>query len=180
MNNLSDKSGQIIQQVSIPEIESVLRKKGFRTAVLNCEKEVKDFINSHLPDRSIVGLGDSITTCRLNIRGLLYTKGSTIYYSWDGSLYYNRSLDTFEIPQRPEYYISRLTALTLSGEILMKDYSKEIALQEIYPKHVFAFAGINRVVEKFDTKESITKYAVIKSCPSSTEFTIALLPFLDY
>jgi hypothetical protein len=180
MNNLLNKSDKVLNQVSIKELGLVLGKNGFKVIVLNSEKEVKDFINTLLPDASIVGLGDSITTCKLNIRNLLYSKGSIIYYSWDGSENYNRSLDTFETPQRPEYYITRLTVLTSSGEILLKDYSKLASEHEIFPAHVLAFAGMNRVVDKFDDRESIYKYPIIKQCPSSIEFTVVLLPFLDY
>ncbi|MBN1599179.1 MAG: LUD domain-containing protein [Bacteroidales bacterium] len=166
--------------IRIEKVQSALIKKGFQTVVLNSNKEVKDFINTYVPDQCTVGLGDSITTCKLNVRNILYAKGSNIFYSWDGSENYNRSMDTFDTLIRPDYYLTRINALTTDGEILMKDYSRKIALDSNFPANVFAFAGLNRVVDKFEKKDSIKKYAVIKEKPEQCKFTVALLPFLDY
>ena len=175
MSKTTISAENMLQQV-LPE----LKRKGFRTVILQGEKEVKDFINSHVPDKTIVGLGDSITTCKLNLRHLLASKGTTIFYSWNGSYNYNRSLDTFEIPARPDYYITRINALTTSGELLMKDYDKNAARDGNFPAHVMAFIGLNRLTDKLDDTESRIKYPVISSCPEGIKFTIALLPFLDY
>jgi len=170
----------ISSQYTLQELLPVLEKKGFHTLVLNSDKEVKDFINDNIPDRIIVGLGDSITTCKLNIRHILATKGSHIFYSWDGSTNYNRSLDTFEMPPRPDYYITRITALTTSGELLMMDYDKNAASQNNFPTHVMAFVGLNRITSEFEKTESLSKYPIIVTCPENIEFTLILLPFLDY
>lgn len=157
-----------------------LANRGFKSLVLNNEKEVKDFINMQIPDEQVVGLGDSITTCKLNIRNILYAKGSTIFYSWDGSEDYNRSLDTFEPLTQPRYYLSRISAIRSDGVILMKDYSRQGADLGHYPKHVYAFAGLNRICDEFEDWESIRKYALISEKPTDSEFTVALLPFLNY
>lgn len=171
---------KISLQTSVHKLLEVLEKKGFRTRVLNSDKEVKDYINDQVPDQTTVGLGDSITTCKLNIRHILAAKGSTIFYSWDGSENYNRSLDTFENPPRPDYYITRITAITTNGEFLMKDYNKSAANRNNFPLHVMAFAGLNRLTEEFEKTESLIKYPVITSSPENIEFTIILLPFLNY
>lgn len=167
-------------QTLIKDIKKVLEKKGFQTVVLNSDKEVKDFINEEIPDETTAGLGDSITTCKLKVRNLLAAKGVTIFYAWDGSENYNRSLDTFEAPERPDYYISRVTALTYEGRILMKDYNKKAATEGNFPKNVYAFAGLNRLVDELTQGESLEKYPVISTCPPDVKFTVALLPFLDY
>jgi hypothetical protein len=180
MNKPMENISKIPDKKSIHELHETLKKRGFSSTILDSEKEVKDFINSNIPDKCAVGLGDSITTCRLNIRNILNTKGSTIFYSWDGSENYNRSLDTFDIQQAPAYYLTRISALTLSGDILMKDFSKQAAMEEKFPAYVFAFTGLNRVVEELKNEESILKYPVIKKCPAGVKFTVALLPFLDY
>ena len=164
----------------IKELQVVLEEKGFRSVVLNSEKEVKDFINDNIPDERLVGLGDSITNCKLNIRNILAAKGSKIFYSWDGSENYNRSMDTFERPPRPDYYLSRINAITTSGELLMKDYSKQAAEEGLYPKQIFAFAGMNRLTNKLRDNDSVHKYPVFSQKPDDTEFTVALLPFLTY
>lgn len=169
-----------LMQFSMQNLRHVFQKKGFRTVVLNSEKEVKDFINTEIPDKTKIGLGNSMTACKLNVRHLLATKGCTIFYSWDGNESYNRSLDIFEIPLGPEYYITRITALTTLGEILIKDYNKNAAGRDKFPMHTIAFAGLNRLVEELEDMESIVKYPVIRNCPKDIEFTIALLPFLDY
>lgn len=161
-------------------LQSVLELKGFNPVVLNSEKEVKDFINKNIPDQCVVGLGDSITTCRLNLRNILVSKGSSIYYSWNGSLTYNRSLDTFEIPMRPDFYITRINALTLKGEFLIKDYSKKAVEEGIYPKQIFAFAGFNRITEAFEECESLLKYPVFEKCPNNVAFSVILLPTISY
>ncbi len=170
----------VIEKTSLKELQSILRNNGFKTIILNNENEVNRFIHSKIPNNSRVGLGNSITTCKLNIRNFLYAKGSIIFYSWDGSEGYNRSLDTFESSYWPEYYLTRLTALTLSGEILIKDYSKQSAEAGKFPEKVYAFMGTNRIVERFNNAESISKYPILAKCPQSISFTIALLPFLDY
>lgn len=166
--------------ISLQEIIPVLVNNGYNTVVLSSEKEVKDFINQTIPDQVVIGLGDSITTCKLNIRHILATKGSKIFYSWDGSDNYNRSLDTFEIPQRPEYFLTRINAITISGDILLKDFDKNAALKNNFPSHVLAFIGQNRIIEELENKVSIEKYPVIKQRPEGIEFTVALLPFIDY
>ena len=148
--------------------------------MLHSEKQVKDFINKNIPDETAVGLGDSITTCKLNLRHILATKGSRIFFSWNGSENYNRSLDTFETPERPKYYITRISALTEEGNLLMKDYDKQTAAENNFPENVYAFVGMNRLVENFDPKESLEKYPVISEKPAGTDFIVALLPFLDY
>ena len=89
-------------------------------------------------------------------------------------------LDTFEILPSPDYYITRITAITTNGELLMKDYDKNTASQGNFPRHVMAFAGLNRLTEEFEKTESLIKYPVITSCPENIEFTIILLPFLNY
>ncbi len=179
MNTNTDKV-TVYDKIAIQQLQDVLKEKGFQSIVLNSEKEVKDFINKNIPDEHLVGLGDSITNCRLNIRNILASKGSKIFYSWNGSENYNRSMDTFERPPRPDYYLSRINALTTDGDILMKDYSRQAASEGLFPKHIFAFAGLNRVTEKLKDNESIKKYPVFSEKPADAEFTVALLPFLTY
>ncbi len=178
--DMSTDKDLVIDHDTIKQLQTVLEKKGVQTVVLNSEKEVKDFINDNIPDERLVGLGDSITNCKLNIRNILASKGSKIFYSWDGSENYNRSMDTFEPPPRPDYYLSRINAITTKGDILMKDYSKQAASEGLFPKHIFAFAGLNRVTEKFKNTDSVRKYPVFSEKPADTEFTVALLPFLTY
>jgi hypothetical protein len=176
----STEKAKTIDVSVLNKLRSLLEKNGITTVILNSEKEVKDFINENIPDECIVGLGDSITTCRLKIRHLLASKGSKIFYSWDGSENYNRSLDTFDTPVRPDYYLSRISAISGEGEILMKDFSKQAAEDGLFPRQVFAFAGMNRYCEVLEKRESIHKYTVLKKKPENTDFTLALLPFLDY
>jgi hypothetical protein len=167
-------------KTTIDQLQTVLKFKGFIPVVLNSDKEVKDFINNNIPDRCIIGLGDSITTCRLNIRNILAAKGSSIFYSWNGSETYNRSLDTFETSVRPDFFLTRINALTTQGEILIKDYSKKALETAQYPKHIFAFAGYNRITEAFNDGESRMKYPVFDKCPANIGFTVILLPTIAY
>jgi hypothetical protein len=171
---------QVYDEAYIGRIQSVLIKKGFKTIVLNSDKEVKDFVNKKIPDECTVGLGDSITTCKLNIRNILAAKGSTIFYSWDGSKDYNRSLDTFELPVRPDFYLTRINAITTKGELLIKDYSNKAVENKLFPKRIFAFAGLNRLTEAFNKTESLNKYPIFSKCPPKSDFTVVLLPFLAY
>jgi hypothetical protein len=171
---------QVFDEAFISRIQSELNKKGFKSIVLNSDKEVKDFVNKNIPDECIVGLGDSITTCKLDLRNILAVKGTNIFYSWDGSDNYNRSLDTFELPVRPDFYLTRINAITTKGEILLKDYSKKAVASNLFPKHIFAFAGSNRVTEAFNEGDSVVKYPVFTECPKNVEFIVVLLPFLVY
>lgn len=165
---------------TVIKLKKTLEEKGFETVVLQSEKEVKDFINSRIPDEQIVGLGDSITTCTLNIRNLLFAKGSKIFYSWDGSDNYNRSIDTFDSPTRPDDYLSRINAITMDGRILMKDYDRSASESGEFPARVYAFAGINRLCDEFEDRDSLNKYSIIEQKPENCRFTVALLPFLCY
>lgn len=178
--NTSTKQVKIIDENALKSLRLVLKNNGIKTVILNTEREVKDFINKNIPDECIVGLGDSITTCQLNIRNILASKGSKIFYSWDGSENYNRSLDTFDTPPRPDYYLSRINAVSGKGEILMKDYSKQAAKDGLYPRQIFAFAGFNRYCEMLENRNSIHKYPIFIKKPVNVEFTLALLPFLNY
>lgn len=175
----TDKAN-VMDIYEIKDLQAVLEGKGFQSIILNSEKEVKDFINNNIPDERLVGLGDSITNCKLNIRNILAAKGSKIFYSWDGSENYNRSLDTFERPPRPDYYLSRINAVTTAGELLMKDYSKQAAEEGLFPRQIFAFAGSNRITSKFRNNDSVNKYPVFSKKPEDAEFIVALLPFLTY
>ena len=103
-----------------------------------------------------------------------------IFYSWDGSDNYNRSLDTFEPQVRPEFYITRINAINAKGELLIKDYSKKAVENDLLPSRIFAFAGLNRLTDNFNNTESIVKYPVFTECPQNVIFTVVLLPFLTY
>lgn len=173
-------SKQPKDKVSIDAIVKALSKKGFRSIVLHSDKEVKDFLNKNIPDETPVGLGDSITSCKLNLRNILATKGTKIFYSWNGSDNYNRSLDTFDNHIRPDYFITRITALTVDGRLLMKDYDKSAAAENKFPENIFAFVGLNRLVEEFDSNDNELKYPVVSKSPAEINFTVAILPFLDY
>ena len=76
MTNLNDNTNKIAEKIAAKEVQALLQNKGFQSVILTSGKEVKNFINSAIPDKSTVGLGNSITSCKLNIRNLLYTKGS--------------------------------------------------------------------------------------------------------
>jgi hypothetical protein len=180
METNTTKKNLLGDEASVNQIMLALVKKGFKVTVLHSEKEVKDFITTNIPDERIVGLGDSITTCKLNIRNILAAKGSAIFYSWDGSDNYNRSLDTFEPPVRPDFYLTRINAITTAGEILLKDYSRNAVAGNLFPRQIFAFAGSNRVTEAFNDTESIVKYPVFNECPPNVAFTVVLLPFMVY
>jgi hypothetical protein len=160
-------------------LESALHKKGFKTVVLNSETEVIEFINN-LPNDVIMGLGDSITTCTLKIRNLLIKKGSLIFYSWNGADDYNRTIDTFEEHPKPDFYLTRINAITTTGEIMIKDYSRKAATEKKFPKHILAFAGYNRIVDKFKEGNSLIKYTIFREKPENIDFTVVLLPFICY
>jgi hypothetical protein len=170
----------ILIKPSLKTLVHNLGEKGFHIVILRKEKEVKDYINTQIPDRINIGLGNSITSCRLNIRYILAAKGCQIFYSWDGSENYNRSIDTFENLPRPEYYLTRITAMSAYGEILVKDYNKRAADMHQFPAHVFAFAGLNHVIEELEYEEDPLKYPVIKKSPENIQFTVVILPFLEY
>jgi len=168
-----------INNTTISSLETVLHKKGYKCIVLNNEAEVIDFINK-LPNDGIMGLGDSITTCALKIRNLLIKKGSLIFYSWNGAEDYNRTIETFEEHPDPDFYLTRINAITTKGEIMVKDYSRKAATEKKFPKHILAFAGYNRIVDKFNEGNSVIKYTIFTEKPENTDFTVVLLPFICY
>jgi hypothetical protein len=177
MNTALIKSN--VNENTIGALESTLHNKGFKTVVLNNEPEVVDYIHK-LPNDAIMGLGDSITTCSLKIRNLLVKKGSLIFYSWNGADDYNRNLETFEEHPKPDFYLTRINAITTKGEIMLKDYSRKAAKEKKFPKHILAFAGYNRIVEEFKAGNSLIKYTIFTEKPENIDFTVVLLPFISY
>jgi hypothetical protein len=163
----------------ISELSGSLKSKGFKTVLLFNEQQVIDFIH-HIPNDKIIGLGDSITTCSLKIRNILARKGRIIFHGWNGDTQYNRTMDTFEDHPLPDYYLTRVNAITRNGRILLKDYSRQAAMENYFPKHIIAFTGSNRIVEDFSNTSSIQKYTVIKEKPPLISFTVVFLPFMEY
>ena len=173
------KEGVQITQELVQDLSTVLKNKGYRTLVLDDEEAVIDYIH-RIPNDGIVGLGDSITTCTLKIRNILARKGRIIFYGWNGDINYNRSLETFEEHPLPDYFLTRINAITLKGDMLVKDYSKKALQEKRFPRKIFAFAGCNRIVEAFDDAPSLYKYSIFKRKPEHVDFTVVLLPFITY
>jgi len=163
----------------IQSLSQRLRDKGYKTLVLNNEEQVIEYIHS-IPSDGILGLGDSITACTLKIRNILARKGRIIFYGWNGDINYNRSLETFEEHPLPDYFLTRINAITVKGDMLVKDYSRKAMHENRFPRKIIAFAGCNRIVDAFDDAPSMQKYAVFKRKPESVDFTIVLLPYITY
>lgn len=163
----------------IDNLLCTLKKKGYKTIILNNEEEVIDYVH-RLPNEGIFGLGDSMTTCTLKIRNILARKGSLIFYGWNGDVNYNRSLETFENHPTPDYFLTRINAITLKGHLLIKDYSRKAIIENHFPRKIIAFAGYNRIVDEFSDTPSIHKYGVFKEKPASVDFTLVLLPDITY
>ena len=72
-----------------------------------------------------------------------------------------------------EMVASGVSALTKK-----KDFEKEAAAANRFPVHVYSFAGLNRVVREF--MAGWEKYTVLNEKPEGIDFTVALLPFLEY
>jgi hypothetical protein len=168
-----------INDNTLSTLESALHNKGFKTVILENESEVIEFIHK-LPNDAIMGLGDSITTCTLKIRNLLVKKGSIIFYSWNGADDYNRTIEAFEEHPKPDFYLTRINAITTRGEIMIKDYSRKAAAEKRFPKHILAFAGYNRIADEFKEGNSLIKYTIFREKPENTDFTVVLLPFISY
>jgi len=173
------KEGVKVTEAVIQDLSTVLREKGYRTLVLNEEEEVIDYIH-RIPNDGIFGLGESITTCTLKIRNLLARKGRIIFYGWNGDVNYNRSLETFEEHPLPDYFLTRINAITLKGDMLLKDYSRKAMQESRFPRKIFAFAGCNRIVDAFDDAPSLHKYSIFKRKPDHVDFTVVLLPNINY
>jgi len=168
-----------LNKETLANLVSRLQQKGYNTLVLNNEEEVFAFIKN-LPGDVIIGLGDSVLNCSLKIRNLLAEKGSLLYYGWDGDSNFNRSLETFETHPTPGYFLSRISAITLNGDILIRDYSKDAMLHNNFPEKMVAFCGSNRIVEDFDEEPSLVKYSVFREKPENVDFKIVILPFMVY
>jgi len=173
------KEGIQLSSEIITDLSSTLKDKGYKTLILNDEDQVIEFIH-RIPNDGIIGLGDSITACTLKIRNILSRKGSVIFYGWNGDINYNRSLETFEDHPLPDYFLTRVNAITLKGDMLVKDYSRKALSENRFPKRILAFAGCNRIVERFHDSSSVNKYTVFKNKPESVDFTVILLPTMTY
>jgi len=162
----------------IKELSENLREKNFKVTVINDEDRIVEYIHQ-LPNDGIIGLGDSITTCTLKIRNILAMKGTLIYYGWNGDINYNRSLETFDAHPVPDYFLTRINYITLKGEILLKDYSRSSFMAGTFPRRIIAFAGHNRIVGELKDPQA-QKYSVFRRKPENVDFTVVLLPNLNY
>ena len=173
------KEGIQVTEEFVRNLSAILREKGYKTLVLDDEEQVIEYIH-HLPNEGIFGLGDSITTCALKIRNILARKGNLIFYGWNGDINYNRSLETFEDHPLPDYFLTRINALTVKGDMLIKDYARKALHERRFPGNIIAFAGCNRVVNEFDDAPSLQKYSVFSRKPANVDFTVVLLPYISY
>ena len=173
------KEGVQVTEEVIRGLSSALKDKGYKTLVLKDEEQVIDYIH-RIPNDGIFGLGESITTCSLKIRNILARKGRIIFYGWNGDINYNRSLETFEDHPLPDYFLTRINAITLKGDMLVKDYSRKALQENRFPRKIVAFAGCNRMVDVFNDAPSLQKYAVFKRKPENVDFTVVLLPYIMY
>jgi len=156
-------------------IEVILRKKGFNTILLDSERALRNFIEETIPDNSIVGLGNSLTTSALRIRDILIEKGAKIYYSWNGTCY-NRSLDTFEEHPKPDFFLTTADSITPEGRLINHEFRAGDAEENSLPKNIIAFSDFKNVG---GTKRQVSTEDefIIDQKPKSSEITVAILPF---
>ena len=126
----------------------MLRKKGFKTIVLNSIEKIKDFVIKNIPNGSLVGLGVSLSPDEYEIYDVLRNKGNRVYRWYDGSPGYNRSLDTFEEHPVPDYYLTLAENITPDGKLVISDFSEKPVQQNQLPRHFIAFTPVQSLAQQ--------------------------------
>jgi hypothetical protein len=160
------------------KIESLLNVKGFKTVILDNDKSLKQFIYDIIPDNCIVGLVNSLSTNALRIKDILLEKGNKVYCSWNGGTY-NRSIDTFEELPQPDFFLTTADSISPKGELINAEYSSNAAFRKSFPKNIIAFSAINRINKKLSRIKEKSQFVIFDKKSNSTEFTVAVLPFLN-
>lgn len=158
-------------------IETILKRKGFNTILIDNDRALRKFIYDTIPDNCIVGLGNSLCYSTLKIRDILLEKGNKVFYCWNGESY-NRSLDTFEEHPKPEFFLTMADSITSEGKLVNHEFSGKAALAKDFPNNIIAFSGVDNIFDR-PLRKSITSDTVIfDSNTQNTKITVAVIPFL--
>lgn len=155
-------------------IENLLRKKGFKTTLLDSERALRKFIYDTIPDNCIVGLGNSLSSSALKVRNILLEKGNKVYYNWNGTSQ-NRNMDTYEEQPRPDYFLTLAETITEDGKLINNEYSGEAFRNHQYPKNIIAFSEPKSISKKITQSGLSSNFIVLTEKPSDSEITVALM-----
>lgn len=158
------------------KLNEVLRKKGIKTIMLKDEDEIRNFLQKSIPSNSLVGMDDSVMQNTPGIHDTLRKIGAKIYYSFDGSQDYNRTIDSFEDHPAPEYYLFS-DSISTSEEDLDKQLhiSENAWKNHKHPKHIIAFTALKNFASKFEDSLTKLRNNVIDSMPPGTDVIIAVM-----
>ena len=158
------------------KMNQILQNKGIKTIMLKNEDDIRNFLKESIPSESLVGMDDSVIHNNPGIHEMLRKIGAKIYYSFDGSQDYNRTLDTFEEHPAPEYYLFADAVSTSEEELDKQLHISENAWKNNkHPKHIIAFTALKNFAS--NVEDSVTKLRnyVIESMPPGTDVTIAVM-----
>jgi hypothetical protein len=156
-------------------IERLLQRNGFKTVILDNERSLRRFIYDTIPDKSIVGLGNSLSSSAMKIRDILLEKGNKVYYNWNGTDH-NRSLDTFDEQPQPDFFLTTADTITDEGSVVNNEYSGKAAKEHKFPKNIIAFSAPGNLAKKLVRKSFGCDYTIFNKKPDESEITIALIP----
>lgn len=160
----------------INKLNQILQSKGIKTILLKDENDIRSFLKNKISSESLVGMDDSVIHNNPRIHDMLRKIGAKIYYSFDGSKDYNRTIDSFEEHPAPDYYLFADVASTSEAELDKQLHISENAWKNNkHPKHIIAFTAIKNFASNIE--DSITKFRnyVLDSLPPGTDITIAVM-----
>ena len=158
------------------KVEKHLTQKGFMTILLDSDRALRKFIYSTIPDNCVVGLGNSLSTSALKIRDILLEKGNKVYYAWNGANF-NRSVDTFEEHQAPEYFLTNANTITPEGNIVNNEFSGKVAREKGLPKNVIAFSNIKNLANRMRERNMSSEFVMVDKKPEESNITVAFTSF---
>lgn len=157
-------------------LDNLLKQKGFKTIVLDSERSLRKYIYDTIPDNCVVALGNSLSTSVLKIRDILLEKGNRVYYSWNGAN--NRSMDNFEEPPSPDYFLTTADTITPEGNLVNQEFSQKVAKEKGFPQHVIAFLNPKNINQQGNTQRIMgADYIVIDQKPQQSNVTVAMTSF---
>ncbi|MCG8697850.1 MAG: hypothetical protein MI922_07330 [Bacteroidales bacterium] len=174
MNVISDLAKH--KDAIVRKLSQKLRKMGVDTIFLKDENALNDFLSRNIPEGSLVGLDDSVIHSNYNIQEVIKENGSRIYYSYNGTMDYNRNMETFEEHTTPDFYVFADGIRTSSADLgKQKVISETASKNNKHPKHIIAITALKHAIGSLEDSLTKLRNTIIEAMPPGTHVTIALM-----
>lgn len=124
-----------------------LKRNHIASAVFQSGKEVITYLDLHIEDHAVVGVGDSMTLETLGVYDYLRGRNLTYLDKYDASLSKEDKRELYLKNFTVDYFLSSVNAISAEGKIYNMDGNGSRVAPIIYgPKKVLLVCGINKIV----------------------------------